>query len=94
MFFSEIFGFKSMIDIAKHSHYFILMIVGIVLILILLSIIFYKFVNVYQDALYEENKKEQVVYKSEKIMLILFLVSLIALLFGFKYIDSISKGLQ
>ena len=93
MFFSEIFGFKAMIDIAKHSHYFILMIVGIVLILILLSIIFYKFVNVYQESLYEENDKKQVVYTSEKIMLILFLVSLVALLFGFDYIDAI-KGLQ
>jgi hydrogenase-4 component F len=95
MFFSEIFGFKSMIDIAKHSNYFLLMIFGIVFILILLSIIFYKFVNVYQEGLYEnDNNKEKKVYVSEKIMLLLFFVSLIALLFGFDYIDAIAKGLK
>jgi len=91
MFFSEIFGFKAMIDIAKHSHYFFLMIVGILFILILLSIIFYRFVHIYQDTLYEENPKEKVVYKSEKVMLILFIVSLISLLFSFDYIDNIIK---
>jgi hydrogenase-4 component F len=95
MFFSEIFGFKSMIDIAKHSNYFILMIIGIIFILILLSIIFYKFVNVYQEGLYEnDNNREKKVYLSEKIMLILFFISLIALLFGFDYIDMIAKGLK
>jgi hydrogenase-4 component F len=94
MFFSEIFGFKSMIDIAKHSHYFILMIIGIVFILILLSIIFYKFVNIYQEGMYEEIKIEKKVYTSEKIMLVFFLISLITLLFSFDYIDVIAKGLK
>jgi len=97
MFFSEIFGFKSMIDIAKHSEYSISMIMGIVFILILLSIIFYKFVDVYQEGMYEDKNdedKEKTAYISEKIMLILFFVSLVALLFGFDYIDTIAKGLK
>ena len=86
-----------MIDIAKHSEYSILMIMGIVFILILLSIIFYKFVDVYQEGMYEDKNdedKEKTAYISEKIMLILFFVSLVALLFGFDYIDTIAKGLK
>ena len=90
MFFSEIFGFKAMIDVSKDSNYFLLMISGVFLILILLSVIFYKFVNVYQEALYEEAKeKEKIVYKSEILMLLLFVTSLIVLLFSFDYIKGI-----
>ncbi len=90
MFFSEIYGFKAMIDVSKNSNYFLLMILGVFLILIFLSIIFYKFVNVYQKALYEDGKEgEKKVYKSEILMLLLFTISLTLLLFSFDYIKGI-----
>ena len=89
MFFSEIFGFKAMIDISKGSSYFMWMISAVFLILIFLSVIFYKFVRVYQEALYEGEEKEKKVYKSEILMLIMFVVSLFSLLFGFDYIKGI-----
>ena len=90
MFFSEIYGFKAMIDISKNSNYFLLMIFSVFMILVFLSVIFYKFVNVYQEALYEEGKEgEKKVYKSEILMLLLFTFSLIALLFSFDYIKGI-----
>jgi len=90
MFFSEIYGFKAMIDVSKDSHYFLLMIFGVFLILMFLSVIFYKFVNVYQEALYEDGTgKEKKVYKSEILMLLFFVFSLTALLFSFDYIKGI-----
>ncbi len=90
MFFSEIYGFKAMIDISKDSNYFLLMIFGVFIILIFLSVIFYKFVNIYQEALYEDGKEgEKKVYKSEILMLLLFTFSLITLLFSFDYIKGI-----
>ncbi len=89
MFFSEIFGFKAMIDISKNSSYFLWMIAGIFLVLLFLSIIFYKFVQVYQEALYEGVETEKKVFKSEILMLLLFVLSLIVLLFSFKYIKGI-----
>jgi len=90
MFFSEIYGFKAMIDVSKDSNYFLLMIFGVFLILLFLSLIFYKFVNVYQEALYEDGTgKEKKVYKSEILMLLLFTFSLIGLLFSFDYIKGI-----
>ena len=93
MFFSEIFGFKAMIDVAKDSNYFFLMIGAIFIILLLLSLIFYKFVNVYQDALYSETTDTKIVYKSEIIMLTMFIVSLGILLLpqSFDYIEGIIK---
>ena len=90
MFFSEIYGFKAMIDVSKDSNYFLLMIFGIFLILIFLSIIFYKFISVYQEALYEDGKEDKkIIYKSEILMLLLFTLSLIILLFSFDYIKEI-----
>ncbi len=82
MFFSEIFGFKAMLDVAKDSDYFFLMIFAIFFIMLLLSIIFYKFIGIYQEALYEGEKEDQnkKVYKSEVLMLLLFVISLLALL--------------
>ena len=90
MFFSEIYGFKSMIDVSKDSNYFLLMIFGVFIMLLFLSLIFYKFVNVYQEALYDDGVKgEKIIYRSEILMLILFITSLIALLFSFDYIKGI-----
>ncbi len=93
MFFSEIFGFKSMLDVAKDSNYFFLMIFAIFFILLLLSIIFYKFITIYQEALYEGEKKNKKVYKSEILMLLVFVISLLALLLPpvFNYIGGIIK---
>jgi len=90
MFFSEIFGFKSMIDIAKHSYYFGLMVFTIFLMLIFLSIIFYKFVNIYQEGLYFENKQGYI-EKSEYLMLFWFVIFLLLLLtpYTFNYIQGI-----
>jgi len=90
MFFSEIYGFKAMIDISKNSNYFLLMVFGVFIILLFLSVIFYKFVNVYQEALYDDGAKgEKKVYKSEILMLLLFVTSLVVLLFSFDYIKGI-----
>lgn len=90
MFFSELFGFKAMIELAKDSDYFILMLLMIFFILLFLSVIFYKFVTIYQEALYDEGGDKKV-YKSEILTLLLFLGSL-ALLFlpmSFNYIKGI-----
>jgi hydrogenase-4 component F len=92
MFFSEIFGFKSMIDLAKNSTYFELMSITILLILIFLSVIFYKFVNIYQEGLYSDGGKGKV-DKSEYIMLFWFTLALLILLTpaSFNYIEGIVK---
>ncbi|GAX87326.1 hydrogenase-4 component F [Lebetimonas natsushimae] len=92
MFFSEIFGFKSMIDLATNSAYFELMGITILLMLVFLSVIFYKFVNIYQEGLYLEDKKGSV-EKSEYIMLFWFTLALIILLTpaSFNYIGGIVK---
>ncbi len=90
MFFSEIYGFKAMIDVSKDSHYFFLMLFGVFMVLVLLSVVFYKFVNVYQEAVYEDDgNNDKVVYKSEIFMLLWFLSALIVVLFSFDYIKSI-----
>jgi hydrogenase-4 component F len=92
MFFSEIFRFKAMIDLAKNSTYFELMGITILLMLIFLSVIFYKFVNIYQEGLYEEGKKGKIA-KSEYLMLFWFITGLIILLTPatFHYIEGIVK---
>ncbi len=91
MFFSEIYGFKAMIDISKHMNYFLTMIFAVFIILLLISLIFYKFVTVYQEGLYEEKDAKKIVYKSEIIILAIFIISLIALLLPqtFSYIEGI-----
>jgi hydrogenase-4 component F len=93
MFFSEIYGFKAMIDLAKDSNHFILMIAIIFVVLLLLSVIFYKFIHIYQEASYSEDKKEKTIYTSEKIVLVMFLVCLGVLLLPqtFDYIEGIMK---
>ena len=94
MFFSEIYGFKAMIDIAKNSNYFFLMIGAVFVLLILLSIIFYRFVHIYQDMQYtEEEEKEKKVYKSEIIAVFILFISTALLLFpqSFDFIEGITK---
>jgi len=91
MFFSEIFGFKAMLDLSEDSNHFFLMIFAIFFIMMLLSIIFYKFITIYQEALYEGGDDKKVVYKSEILMLILFVGSLLTLLLPpvFDYIKGV-----
>ncbi|WP_024791938.1 proton-conducting transporter transmembrane domain-containing protein [Lebetimonas sp. JS138] len=92
MFFSEIFGFKSMIDLAKNSEYFGVMIFTIFLILVFLSVIFYKFVNIFQEGVYSYGKKGDV-KKSEYLMLIWFIIALSVLILPntFNYLEGIVK---
>ena len=93
MFFSEIYGFKAMIDIAKDSNYFFLMIGAVFILLMLLSIIFYRFVHIYQDMLYAGNDKEKKVYKSEIIAVFILFISTALLLLpqSFDFIEGIMK---
>jgi hydrogenase-4 component F len=79
MFFSEIYGFKAMIDVSRDSSHFYLMIFGVFLVLMFLSVVFYKFVQVYQDGLSEEGCQNKT-YKTEILGLFIFIFALIALL--------------
>ena len=89
MFFSELFGFSAMIDLAKGSHHLLLMLFGILTILILLSIIFYKFVDVYQTMRYEGEERSKRVYASEVGALVLLALATLALLGSFDFIEKI-----
>jgi hydrogenase-4 component F len=80
MFFSELYGFGAMIDTAKSSHHILAMLSAIVLLLALLSVIFYRFVAIYQSMKYEGETVEKEVYNSELAALVLFAICLIALL--------------
>ena len=80
MFFSEIYGFGAMIDIAKQGHHLLAMLGAIFLLLVLLSVIFYKFVEVYQSMKYEGKEEKKEVYTSEIIALSIFALALMALL--------------
>ena len=80
MFFSEIYGFGAMISTAKSSHHMLAMIGAILFLLGLLSIIFYRFVAIYQSMKYEGEAEEKTVYTSELVALVIFAISLMALL--------------
>ncbi len=80
MFFSELYGFGAMIKTAKESHHILAMIGAVLFLLILLSIIFYRFVAIYQSMKYEGKEKEKTVYRSELFALVLFALSLAGLL--------------
>ncbi len=80
MFFSELYGFGAMISTAKQGNHILAMIGAILFLLILLSIIFYRFVAIYQTMKYEGEEKEKTVYNSELIALVLFAVALVSLL--------------
>jgi hydrogenase-4 component F len=93
MFFSEIYGFKAMVDVAKNSDYFFLMTGAVFVLLMLLSIIFYRFVHIYQDMLYAGDNSAKTVYKSETAaVLILFTATAVLLLpQSFEFIEGIMK---
>ena len=80
MFFSELYGFGSMIITAKTGNHILSMIGAILVLLILLSIIFYRFISIYQSMKYEGQSEEKVVYKTEIFALILFAIALMVLL--------------
>ena len=80
MFFSELYGFGAMIETAKSSHHTLAMLSAIILLLALLSVIFYRFVAIYQSMKYEGETVEKEVYASELAALVLFAICLIALL--------------
>jgi hydrogenase-4 component F len=80
IFFSELYGFSAMIEMAKHSDHLLAMIGAILLLLILLSVIFYRFVAIYQSMKYEGETIEKKVYTGELFALVIFAVALVALL--------------
>ncbi len=79
MFFSELYGFGAMIQVAKEGHHLLAMLVAISVLLILLSIIFYKFVEVYQSMKYEGETQTKTVYTSELVALCIFAIALVVL---------------
>jgi hydrogenase-4 component F len=81
MFFSELYGFGAMITTAKASDHMLAMITAVLFLLVLLSIIFYRFVAIYQSMKYEGKTEEKQLYGSELVALVLFAVALIGLLF-------------
>lgn len=91
MFFSELYGFGVMVTMAKQSDHLLLMIGAIFVLLVLLSIIFYRFVAIYQAMKYEGETVEKEVYASELFALVLYALSLAALLLpsSLKYLHSI-----
>ncbi len=80
MFFSELYGFASMLETAKQSHYMLAMIAAILLLLIFLSIIFYRFINIFQSMKYEGEAQPKTVYANELLALVIFAASLLLLL--------------
>ncbi len=80
MFFSELYGFGAMVTTAKDGNHILFMIGAILFLLILLSIIFYRFVAIYQSMKYEGTEVEKKVYFSEILALGIFAVSLVVLL--------------
>ncbi|RRS32736.1 MAG: hydrogenase [Epsilonproteobacteria bacterium (ex Lamellibrachia satsuma)] len=80
MFFSELYGFGAMIETAKQSDHMLAMIGAVLFLLILLSVIFYRFVAIYQSMKYEGEENEKKVYTSELFALVIFTLSLMVLL--------------
>ena len=69
-----------MIETAKHSDHMLAMITAVLFLLILLSVIFYRFVAIYQSMKYEGKEEEKTVYISELFALIIFALCLASLL--------------
>ena len=92
MFFSELYGFGAMIEVAKESKHLLAMIVAILVLLMLLSVIFYKFVEVYQAMKYEGKERVKVVYTTEVLAFVIFAISLLTLLspVAFDFLKGIS----
>ncbi len=80
LFFSELYGFGAMVELVQQSHHLLAMIGAILAILLLLSIIFYKFVQIYQSMKYEGVEIKKDVYAGELSALILFALAAASLL--------------
>ncbi len=80
MFFSELYGFGAMVDAAQKSHHLLAMTGAVALLLLLLSIIFYRFVALYQSMKYEGDTAPRKVYAPELAALVIFAVGLAVLL--------------
>ena len=80
MFFSELSGFGSLINVAKASSHTGWGFAVIALILILLSVIFYRFITVYQSMKYEGETREFRVYYNEILALLILFAGTVALL--------------
>jgi len=80
MFFSELYGFSAMLEMAKVDKHILAMIMAILFLLILLSVIFYKFISIYQSMKYDGEESEKEVYATEVFALILFAISLVVLI--------------
>jgi hydrogenase-4 component F len=92
MFFSELYGFGAMVSVAKEHKHLLLMIGAIVVLLSLLSIIFYRFIEIYQAMKYEGKEETKVVYTNEVLALVIFAFSLLFLLtpWSFDFLRGIS----
>jgi hydrogenase-4 component F len=92
MFFSELYGFGSMVSVAKESHHLLAMIGAILLLLLFLALIFYKFVEIYQSMKYEGEEGEKKVYLSELLSLVIFAVATASLILPqvISYIEGIA----
>ncbi len=89
IFFSELYGFGAIIVFANKTDHILVSIGAILLLLILISIIFYKFIAVFQSMKYEGEEEEKIVYKSEIFSMIIFVLSILTLLFSFDYLRGI-----
>jgi len=92
MFFSELYGFGAMIETAKNSHDTLGMITAVLVLLIVLSVIFYRFVAVYQSMKYEGETHPKEVHISELLALGIFAAGLLVLLLpvSMQYLRSIA----
>ncbi len=92
MFFSELYGFGAMVSVAKVHKHLLFMIGAIVILLVLLSIIFYRFVEIYQAMKYEGKEEAKTVYANEVLALVIFAISLFVLLtpWSFEFLRGIS----
>ncbi len=92
MFFSELYGFGSMVSVAKESHHLLAMIGAILLLLLFLALIFYKFIEIYQSMKYEGEEGEKKVYLSELLSLVIFAVATASLILPqvMSYIEGIA----
>jgi hydrogenase-4 component F len=82
MFFSELYGFSAMLHTAQASGHLLWMLAAIILILLLLAIMFYKFVEVYQEMNYApvDETQNKTLYLSELGVFVLFGAATLALL--------------
>ena len=96
MFFSELYGFGAMIETAKQSDHMLAMLGAIFLLLLFLSVIFYRFVAVYQSMKYEGTAESKTVYTGEIVALTLFALAAVALLLpqNLAFLRSIAAGVH